>query len=72
MAQWSCDTNEILVWGVVQKFIKFIFNKYIFAHVSLPVEKEILIVNVQFGKIWMKWNESNISVLLASMLEVAW
>ena len=31
-------------------FIKFIFNKYIFAHVSLPVEKEILIVNVQFGK----------------------
>ena len=31
-------------------FIKVIFNKYIFAHVSLPVEKEILIVNVQFGK----------------------
>ena len=31
-------------------FFKFIFNKYIFAHVSLPVEKEILIVNVQFGK----------------------
>ena len=31
-------------------FIKSIFDTYIFAHVSFPVEREIIILNVRLGK----------------------